>query len=332
MRGAGSLAGVSAALLFGCSRSPSILRPAGESADRIAILGWWLIGVGTAVVVVIALLELISLRRRGRFVPEMGVVTGGGGTGRIVVGAAITALVLFGFFVYTVVILHWTASSPTSPAIVVQLVGHQWWWEVRYRRPGRPPEAVTANEVHVPVGKPVRLEVSSADVVHSFWVPQLQGKIDLVPGQTNVFWLQADRPGTYAGQCAEYCGAEHARMRLRVTAEPSESFERWLAKEAGPAAQPVGALALAGRRAFDGAACAFCHSVRGTAAAGLVGPDLTHVAGRATLAAGTLSNTPGNLAAWISNAPSLKPGTPMPRMELDPATLQSIVAYLRTLE
>jgi cytochrome c oxidase subunit 2 len=328
-------------LLSGCGGSPSILSPAGAPARELATLGWWLIGAGGLVVIAIVVLVLVPLlRRHGGFLPQADLVTTGGGTGRIVAGAALTVLVLGAFFVYTVIVLRRTASPPAAPDLAIQVIGHEWWWEVRYRRPGEAPETVTgneirlpvtANEIHLPVAQPVRLEVSSADVVHSFWVPQLQGKIDLVPGQTNVFWLQADRPGTYAGQCAEYCGTEHARMRLRVTAEPRENFERWLAKQREPAAQPVGDV-VAGRRAFDGAACAFCHSVRGTPAAGRVGPDLTHLASRATLAAGTLANTPGNLAAWVADAPAIKPGTPMPRMELDPETLRSIVAYLRTLE
>jgi cytochrome c oxidase subunit 2 len=178
----------------------------------------------------------------------------------------------------------------------------------------------------------VRLRLSSVDVVHSFWVPQLAPKTDLIPGQVNETWLTANRPGTYRGQCAEYCGLQHAQMAILVVAEPPDAFDRWVALQRGPAAVPAGTLATRGRQVLERTSCAACHTVRGTSARGTVGPDLTHVASRQQLGAGAAPNTPGHLGGWIANSQTVKPGNLMPPQPLTPEQLQALIAYLESLE
>jgi cytochrome c oxidase subunit 2 len=220
------------------------------------------------------------------------------------------------------------AASAERPSLTVQIIGHQWWWEIRYPDQG----VVTANELHVPVGQQIKLELSSADVIHSFWAPQLEGKRDLIPGQTNILTFTPDRAGIYRGQCAEYCGRMHAKMAFLVVAEPPDVFAEWVTAQQQPAAAPVTAAAQAGEQVFLHNACVACHTVAGTAAAGKIGPDLTHIASRYTLAAATLSNTPAHRAGWIVNSQALKPGNAMPVMQLQPADLQSLLAWLETLK
>jgi cytochrome c oxidase subunit 2 len=218
------------------------------------------------------------------------------------------------------------AAGSTERTIFV--IGHQWWWEVRY--PGT--TAVTANEIHIPVRTPVRVKVRSDDVIHSFWVPRLNRKIDVLPGRTNAIELYADATGRYRGQCAEFCGLQHAHMGLWVYADPPAEFRRWLAAESKPAAAPSGALARAGRDEFLDGACANCHQIRGTSASGDVGPDLTHVAGRQTLAALTIPNQTSYLHDWIRDSQRFKPGNQMPSFgELSEQQLRSLVAYLEGL-
>jgi cytochrome c oxidase subunit 2 len=213
----------------------------------------------------------------------------------------------------------------------MDVIGHQWWWEVRYGDPAHPDFGfTTANEVHLPVGRPVRVRLRTADVIHSFWLPQIAGKTDLIPGQVNETWLEAERPGTSRGMCAEYCGLQHATMALAVTAESPESFARWAAAQRAGAAPPSTPEAQAGRVVFV-RSCGACHAVAGTDALGRVGPDLTHVASRPTIGAGALENTPANLARWITDAPAIKEGARMPAIPLDDAELRAVVAYLRTL-
>ena len=208
------------------------------------------------------------------------------------------------------------------------MTGHDWWWEVRYPDQG----IVSANEIHVPVGRPVRLRLTSADVIHSFWVPQLTVKTDLIPGQTNTTWIQASNPGTYRGQCAEYCGLQHAKMAILVIADPPDAFARWLANERQPATAAADPLAARGRLALERNSCAACHTVRGTTASGTLGPDLTHFGGRRTIGADTLPNTPGNLGGWIVNSQTVKPGNKMPPQPLTPQELQALLAYLESLK
>jgi cytochrome c oxidase subunit 2 len=210
----------------------------------------------------------------------------------------------------------------------VQVSASQWWWGLRYdtEQPAR--TFTSANEIHIPVGRPVRFEVTSGDVIHSFWIPKLGGKIDVIPGQTNVAWLQADRAGVYRGQCAVFCGAEHARMALRVIAQQPADFRAWQQAQLADAPQPATAREQQGQHVFQ-SHCAACHSIRGTDAGGRVGPDLSHLMSRRTLAAGVLDNTPGNLAGWIAHPQSIKPGSRMPDPVLSGAQLAALLTYLQ---
>jgi cytochrome c oxidase subunit II len=245
---------------------------------------------------------------------------------QIVAGGVVPALIVAVLFVVTLRAMPVLSTAADSTESDVELIGRQWWWEVRYPRLG----IVAANEIHIPVGRAVRLTVRTADVIHSFWVPRLHGKIDLVPGRTNTLRLNATRAGTYRGQCAEYCGLQHARMGLQVVAHEPASYTAWADRERAAATPPPDSVATAGMLVFD-RVCAACHAVRGTLAAGARGPDLTHVASRATLAAGTLANTRANLTTWVADAERIKPGNGMPSIRLAPAELAAVVAYLESL-
>ena len=221
---------------------------------------------------------------------------------------------------------------PVEDALVVEVTGYQWWWKLRYLDPDPTKIVTTANELHVPVGRPVVLRLRAGDVIHSFWVPSLHGKRDLIPGQVNTLTLRADKPGVYRGQCAEFCGHAHAKMGLLVIAESPEEFGRWRDAQLRPAEPPRTAQQKHGRRVFETTSCALCHAVEGTEAGATMGPDLTHLMSRLTLAAGALPNTRGHLAGWITNAQSLKPGARMPNITLPPDDLQAVVAFLETLK
>lgn len=245
----------------------------------------------------------------------------------VIAGVVVPVVILAGIYIVT---LHEMAalSRPKDRAgLTIDVIGHMWWWEARY-----PNGAVTANEIHIPVGEPVRLALTSADVIHSFWVPQLQVKADQIPGRVNFLWLQADEPGRYRGQCAEFCGLQHAQMIFYVIADPPEAFSAWLAHEATPAARPASASAARGMDVFTSGSCAGCHTIRGTTATGEVAPDLTHLAIRETIGAGVLLNTRQDLARWVTNAQTAKPGAVMPPTELSPEDLQAVLDYLQSLE
>jgi cytochrome c oxidase subunit 2 len=215
----------------------------------------------------------------------------------------------------------------------IDVTGHQWWWEVEYPDNADPQNIVTtANEIHVPVGRPVLIKMSSDDVIHSFWAPNLDGKKDLIPGHETRTWFRADTAGVYRGQCAEFCGHQHAKMAFFIVAEPKLEFEHWLEGQKGQASKPTDTLAQAGERVFLSGTCAMCHAIAGTGAGSKVGPDLTHLASRRTIAAGTLPNNTGNLAGWILDPQSIKPGAKMPPNQLDPQSLQALLAYLGTLK
>jgi cytochrome c oxidase subunit 2 len=213
-----------------------------------------------------------------------------------------------------------------EPDLVI--IGHQWWWEIRYPESG----VMTANEVHIPVGKKFLARLESIDVVHDFWVPELGRKIDLVPGHPNYMWLVAGEEGVYIGACAEFCGDQHANMRIRVVAESEEEFEQWQEEQLAVPRTPERGIAGDGARLFQTKACMNCHTIRGTAAAARVGPDLTHIADRATIGAGVLTNTPENLAKWLANPQKYKQGSYMPNMKLSDSEVRSIVAYLEALD
>jgi cytochrome c oxidase subunit 2 len=243
--------------------------------------------------------------------------------------ATLGLLVLLGADVFTSRAL---ARLPLKDAVNIELVGHMWWWEARYRDDDPSREFSTANELHIPVGRPVVVTLRSNDVIHSLWIPNLQGKKDLIPGRTATLRLRADRAGTYRGQCAEFCGLEHAMMALLVEAEPNERYEAWAAQQRQPAAQPMDAMAQRGREVFLSKSCVMCHTVAGTGANGKLGPDLSHLASRRTIAAGMFPNNRGHLGGWIADPQALKPGVNMPANPLNPDDLQALLAYLETLK
>lgn len=223
----------------------------------------------------------------------------------------------------------WNASTPLR----VEVVGKQWWWEVRYSAESDPQPLVLANEVHIPVGQPVEISLTTSDVIHSFWVPSVAGKVDMIPGRRNRLIVRTSAPGRFRGQCAEYCGGQHALMAFDFVVHPRDEFETWLARERAPAAEPTDPFLLRGYRAFLRGKCAECHTVRGTQARGTAGPDLTHVGSRRTLAAGVLDNHAGTMAGWIAGTHEAKPGSLMPATEIYTGEeLRAVSAWLMSLK
>lgn len=340
----------------------SALDPGGPAAAEIGWLWNLMLVTGTAVTVLVVALLLVALFRRRRpdeLPPEADrppdprgerANDESGGRGRedrgrprserlgarwmVAGGVVFPAIVLTVLFVLSLVTMGamYPRRGERAP-LTIEVTGKQWWWDVRYLGgDGTPQRSVrTANELHIPAGQRVRVLLRSDDVIHSFWVPGLQGKVDMIPGRTNVTWLEADRPGEWRGQCAEFCGLQHAKMALVVVAHERSAFDAWIAREVQPAAAVTDSAVVTGRREFVAAGCELCHTVRGTAAQAAAGPDLTHVASRRTLAAGELPNTRGNLYGWIANPQALKPGTKMPAVPLTPEQLHAIVGYLQTL-
>jgi cytochrome c oxidase subunit 2 len=317
-----------ALVVAGCGENDqSTLAPKSSASDQIARL-WWVMLVASAVIfgVVLVLVFVAVLRRRGT---EPASTKGGGLWIPAVGGVAIPIVVLAALFALTLRTLPKTSPvAASATGLTIDVVGRQWFWDVSY--PGK--DVRTANEVHIPVGVPVNVQVSSADVVHSFWVPELNRKIDMIPGQTNRVTLEADRAGVYRGQCAEFCGLQHAHMAFYVVAEPRAAFEAWLARESKPAALPATPELERGQQVLLGSACVYCHTIDGTTASGKIGPDLTHLASRRSLAAGLIPNSPGYLAGWILDPQHVKPGNKMPATDLSGTELQALLAYLESLK
>jgi cytochrome c oxidase subunit II len=253
---------------------------------------------------------------------------------RWVVGAvALTVVIQIAFLVANFALGRAVAAPPRDrQPIMIDVIGHQWWWEVRYQDPVPANQVTTANEIHVPVGRPVVLRMTARDVIHSFFAPNLFGKKDLIPGHTTQTWFQADTPGVYRGQCAEFCGHQHAKMAFLIIAEPQNQFAQWLGAQRNPAHPPSDTLQERGQLVFMSGSCAMCHAIGGTPAGGRVGPDLTHLASRRTIAAATLRNTRGNLGGWVVDPQRIKPGAYMPPNNLEPADLRALLAYLESLK
>jgi cytochrome c oxidase subunit 2 len=310
----------------------SALRPEGPQALRIHEL-WRFMWIVSAIVWALVVLAVLYAALRRRDVEDGGERSGGGpGMRRAVLGATgLTVVTLLAFLVFDFSTGRAYTMAPAGE-LHVTVTGHQWWWAVEYPDPAPSHTVRTANELHVPVGVPVVVQLQSTDVIHSFWVPSLGGKRDLIPGHHSSFWFQADTPGEYRGQCAEFCGYQHAKMAFQIIAEPKPVFAAWLARQRDSARTPTDSLARRGQEVFLAASCVMCHAIGGTPAGSNVGPDLTHLASRRTLAAGTLLNTRGNLAGWIVDPQSIKPGAQMPSNQLEPADLQALLAYLETLE
>ncbi len=319
-----------------CAGAPAIFGTHGLAADRIALLGWVCTIISCVVLGIITILVVVALvrRRPARASSADDRIEHSGHAIRWIVigGIIVPGVTLVVTFLVTLVIQAEVANPPQRPVATIEVTGHRWWWEVKYLGVGPSGSVVTANEIHVPVGQPVRFELVSADVIHSFWVPQLAGKTDVIPGLRNTMWMQADQPGVYWGECAEYCGLQHTHMNFVVVAESPAAFQSWMAQQRQPAARPIDAADADGLDVFRRSGCGTCHAIQGTQAQGRIGPDLTHVASRSRIGAGTLPNTPGNLAGWIANAQALKPGSGMPTMTLSARDLRTLLAYLETLK
>jgi cytochrome c oxidase subunit 2 len=316
---------LSTALLGGCDRAPSTLDPAGPKSD-FTTWAWWGLFAAAAFVccLIIGLTVLAAIFRRR----STKVKTGDGRRFVLVFGVILPAIVFASVFALGVGGLVAQSEPPSKPAMTVDVIGHQWWWEFRYEGT----DAVTANYLHVPVGTPVELRLRTHDVIHSFWIPQVMPKMDLLPKRINKTWLSVDRPGTYQGECAEYCGAQHAHMDFALVAQSHASFQAWLQREQRAAAPPTTDAERSGMQFFTSASCSTCHTIRGTSADGKLGPDLTHVGSRPMLAAGLIPNDVGHMSGWIANSQAVKPGNLMPPQHLTPSDLRDVVAYLQSLK
>jgi cytochrome c oxidase subunit 2 len=314
-------------------QSHSVLNP--NSPETRLIERLWDAMYLTSIVVfvlVVATLLWAAFRRRPGEPPGPEPAGERGLTVAVASATGLTVLILFGFLVYDIVVGRQLTKNPGKEALQIRVTGHQWWWEVQYRDSLPQNWVTTANEIHIPVGRPVVFELRSTDVIHSFWPPSLSQKRDLIPGNVNSLWFQADTPGVYRGQCAEYCGLQHAKMAFLVVAQRPDSFASWLARQRDTALTPTEEQTRRGQEVFLTSTCVMCHAISGTPAGSRIGPDLTHLASRRTIAAGTLPNTRGNLAGWILDPQRIKPGTKMPANQLDPADLQALLAYLESLK
>jgi cytochrome c oxidase subunit 2 len=325
-----------AALLAACNGTTSYMDATGTAGRHEATLGWWLTAVSCVVVLFVGVAVLLGIARhhndpRRDDDEVMARREVKSGLSWIYVGVAVSVVILAISFGGTMVTLNAASHPRITPSLTIDVTAHQWWWEVTYSQANDPSLGfTTANEVHLPVGQPVRVRLHSADVIHSFWLPQIAGKVDVIPGQVNETWLEAREPGDSRGMCGEYCGMQHAVMALDVRAEPPEAFRKWADARRAGARAPATASANAGRVVFA-RSCGVCHAVAGTEALGRMGPDLTHLASRPTIGAGALTNTSEHLTQWIRNAPGVKEGVRMPPMTLTDAELRDVVAYLETL-
>jgi cytochrome c oxidase subunit 2 len=303
----------------------SVLHPAGADAAVISQFAWVLFGAGTLIFAAVMALVLLSLRGNARPLRPGLWIAGA--------GVAFPVLVLSALLAWSTWRSAQLTPQSSNAALGISVTARMWWWEVRYRDPDSGREIVTANEIHVPVGQSVYVGLNASDVIHSLWVPALSGKRDMIPGRVTGLTLRAERPGVYRGQCAEFCGAQHARMALHVVALAPAAFRDWLQRQAQPARLPTGALPERGRAVFLEQRCQSCHTIRGVAETAQLGPDLTHVGSRMHIGAGLLRNHKGALAGWIADPQSIKPGVFMPPASgIDGESLRALAAYLEYLQ
>jgi cytochrome c oxidase subunit 2 len=316
----------------------NVLDAAGPQAAHIVDLWWLTLWVCVVVFVVVMAMLGLGLWRAPRgdagMPPDVAPVSAGERHLRWGVGAgiAVSSFLLIGLLVASVLTDRALALMPVDDALNVRVTAHQFWWEIVYDDPQPDHVFSTANELYIPVGRPVVVTLEADDVIHSFWVPNLHGKKDLIPGRRATIRFRADRPGDFWGRCAEYCGVQHAFMAFDVVAVSAERFAAWAEAQRKPAAEPSGPAAQRGRELFLSGSCMLCHAIQGTTANARKAPDLTHVASRAHLAAGRLANTPQTLAAWITDPQRIKPGANMPTHLLPGDDLAALVAYLETLK
>ncbi|HWR15935.1 MAG TPA: cytochrome c oxidase subunit II [Terriglobales bacterium] len=328
------------AMLSACGgrqNQQTMLHPVGPMSGRIESLWWFIFVIAVAVFVIvwIFLAGAAAKRKVQEQLPpdvypdpsyEQKLLR------RVMVATGITVIVLFAILGHSVITSKYMNSLQSKNPVSIQVYGHQWWWEVQYPNPDVSQWVTTANEIHVPVGVPVVLQTGSRDVIHSFWAPNIHGKRDLIPGQSSALWFQVDKEGTYRGQCAEFCGHQHAHMAFYIVAETPEKFQAWLEQQKKPAPEPSNDVLKHGKEVLEKGTCVMCHTVRGTNAGSRLGPDLTHVGSRLSIAAGTLPNNAGSLGGWISDPQAIKPGVRMPPNPMSSEDLQALVAYLQSLK
>jgi cytochrome c oxidase subunit 2 len=335
---------VSAFALAGCDAAQTTLKGEGPAASKIAGLSWFMTILFLVITLVMwALLAGGFYKRRGTLAEHAPIDSGGGEMWIAIGGLVVPFIVLTILFVLGLGLLSdfpihgmkgsMNASAEAAMKPDIRVIGHQWWWQIEYLNDDPSKQFTTANELHVPVGRPVYIEVVTRDVMHSLWIPALHGKVDLIPGVNNYILIQASQPGTYEGQCAEFCGAQHAHMRLLAVAQDQDAYAAWEQQQLQPASEPETPEAVAGEQIFMAGPCSMCHQVRGTIAGGTVAPDLTHVGSRQFIAANSFPNNNAYLEAWITHAQSLKPSSLMPNLtEFSGPQLQNLVAYLRQLQ
>lgn len=328
------MAGLWLVCLGGCTKIQSVLNPQSPEADRLLQLFWIFTVVCTAIWLLVVAALAMALLRRQRDVPASLEDPPGRARRKTAIISTLVAVTVIILTYFTMVSFSTTRgfTAQYSHALTIKVTGQQWWWEIEYQNSDPTQVFTTANEIHIPVGTRVHLDLEAADVIHSFWVPTLMGKQDLIPGRKNTLDIQADRPGVYRGQCAQFCGLQHAHMAVLVFADPPDQFEAWRKGQLASASPPQDPLRAQGLKAFLNRPCASCHTITGTTAGGKLGPDLTHFGSRATIAAGVLPNTSSNLWIWIANPQFAKPGCNMPQVALTGHELAAIDAYLKGLK
>lgn len=317
--------------------TPSALSPQGTAASHIASLWWLMFALAAATFLLVLGLLLAAIFRNRRSTNETPPDSRDGDTGRswVIRGGIILPFIVlaivFGYTIYTLAIVE---NPQDKAALQIKVTAQRWWWRVEYSDP----DVTTANEIHIPVGVPVQIQLNSTDVIHSFWVPQLHGKMDVIPPLTNFITLEADQPGVYRGECAEFCGLQHATMGFMVVAQSKDDFDKWLQAQSQDATTPDDPVAQKGQQIFLKAGCDYCHAIQGLDTQSIVaskpdlGPDLTHLNSRLTIVGASLTNNTGNLAGWIMDAQHIKEGSDMPRISLSSQDLQALLAYLQTLK
>ncbi|SHL23562.1 cytochrome c oxidase subunit 2 [Nitrosospira sp. Nsp11] len=303
----------------------------GPASRPTMYLGWVLAGLSGLVFLVITLLLLGALLRKRPAMDPRTIGREGEGLRWIYIGTGISTCILFGLVIYAMMVLNAVAKPAQTPTVTLTVTGHDWWWKIEYDHDDPSQRFITANELHVPVGQPVLIKLKSADVIHAFWIPKLAGKTQMIPGLTNQQWIQADVPGVYTGQCAQFCGAGHAHMGFEIVAESAGDFKKWQDAQRQTVSLAPAANVIPGHKLFMDR-CAGCHTVRGTHASGQHAPDLTHLNSRRRLAGGLLTNTPEHVMKWVVNAQQLKPGSRMPSMVLSESEKSALALFLSKLD
>jgi cytochrome c oxidase subunit 2 len=328
--------------LTGCIHNrQSAVDAVGPQSCRIETLWWWFFWLLVAIFIIVIAFTLMTLGRRHRGIEEevleethKAPEETESRLRRIITGVSVATIIIL-FVLIVASVATGKADSDLQfkkNPLTIQVTGNQWWWQIQYMKDDPTQNLITANEIHIPVGRPVQIRGMSNDVIHSFWVPNLNGKRDLIPSRVTTEWIEADHPGAYRGQCAEFCGLQHAHMAIWVIAEPQDKFDAWMREQLKTAAAPSTPEQQQGQQVFLNHACIFCHQIRGTTAGGQSAPDLTHFGSRRGIAANTLPNNRGNLAGWILDPQSVKRGNHMATVAVNSTDIHPLIDYLESLK